>query len=172
MEEILYNAIEAQLQARCPLIKHIGVWNNQVEYIQNAKDYSFSLPACFIEFPISTPTDGVGNNVQVFDPLDITVHIVVEKLDNIDGTMEKNFDAFTTKNQVYAGMQLFKTPGSGVFNRISETPDNDHNNVYHYLQVYRTTWVDQSQSLPVGGRIISPPFTTTITADVVHYPLP
>lgn len=163
MEEPLYTAIKAQIKTEVPECKFIAMWNNQVERLQEGKDYSFLTPAVLIEFPVDAPCDQVGNGVRVFDPYPIIFHIVDNRLDNYDGTMEENFEVFRVKQKVYKAFQLFKTPGSSSFNCTSEGADNDHNNVYHFLQTFTTTWTDRQQNLPVGGYEDLPPHTTTIT---------
>lgn len=163
MEKALYTAIKNQAIAELPEIKFIAMWNNQVENMQNGEGYSVRLPALFIEFPASAQCDVVGNNVRVFDPLPLVFHIVDNRLDNIDGTMEENFEVFTLKQKVKAKFQLFKTNGSGVFNCTSESADNDHNNIYHFMQEFTTTWTDNQDSLPVNGTVDEGPMTPTIT---------
>lgn len=166
MEKVLYTAIKTQIQDEIPECKFIAMWNNQVENIQNGGDYSYQLPAIFIEFPIDTPCDQVGNGIRVFDPLPITFHIVDNRLDNIDGTMEENFEVFTLKQKCYLKFQLFKTNGSSSFNCTSESADNDHNNVYHFTQVFTTTWTDRAANLPIGGYEDEAPHTANITVVV------
>jgi len=163
MEKSLYTAIKAQITAELPEVYTVAMWNNQVEGIQDGSDESYRLPAIFIEFPDDAPCELVGNGIRVFDPFPITFHIVDNRLDNMDGTMEENFEVFTLKQKVRLKFQLFKVTGSGSFNCTSETTDKDHNNVYHFLQVFTTTWTDQGTNLPIGGYEDTAPHTTTIT---------
>lgn len=163
MQEPLYTAIKAQIFAQIPECKFVAMWNDQVDRMQEGKDYSFQSPAIFVELPDEAQCDQVGGGVRVFDPLPITLHIVDVRLDNMDGTMEQNFEVFTVKQKCYGSFQLFKTPGSSPFNCTSETTDKNHNNIYHFLQVFTTTWTDQQQAAPIGGFEDLPPHTTTIT---------
>lgn len=167
MEKALYTAIKAQILSMVPECKFIAVWNNQVDKMQNGEDYSIPLPAIFVELPTNTPCDVVGNNVRVFDPLIIRFHIVDDRLDNMDGTLEENFEVFDLKQKNYAAFQLFKTNGSSSFNCTNESADEDHNNIYHFLQDFTTTWTDNQQNLPVGGYLDDGPHTTVITPVVV-----
>lgn len=163
MEKALYTAIKNQVIAEIPEIQFIAMWNNQVEDMQEGKGYSTGLPALFIELPATAQCDVVGNNVRVFDPLPLVFHLVDNRLDNMDGTMEENFEVFTLKQKVKAKFQLFKTNGSGVFNCTSESADNYHNNIYHFLQEFTTTWTDCHDNLPVGGTEDEGPHTAEIT---------
>lgn len=163
MEKALYTAIKAHIQTEIPEIKSIGVWNNDLEGQQDGKDYSFLCPYLGIEFPTDTPCEQVGNGVRVFDPLNLVFHLIDNRLDNIDGTMEENFEVFTLKQKIYLKFQLFKTDGSSSFNCTSESADSDHNNLYHFMQTFTTTWTDRASNLPIGGYEDVPPHIAAIT---------
>lgn len=168
MEKALYTAIKTQIQTYIPEIKFVAMWNNQFDRMQSGEDYSVQLPALFPEFPMDAQCDVVGNNVRVFDPLVLRFHLIDNRIDNMDGTEEENFAVFTLKQKVKATFQLFKCNGSSSFNCTGESGDNDHNNLYHFITDFTTTWVDQQDSLPVGGSLDTPPHTTTITPVITH----
>lgn len=162
----LYLAIKAQLQAKVTAIKFIAMWNNQLMDLEEGKNYSFRLPAVFIEFVSPTQIGGVGNNVQIYEPLEVKLHIVHEQYDAKDGTMDNNLDVFTLKQDVYKAMQLFQAANTSVFDRQSEEQDYDHTNIYHYIQSYFCAMVDNDMPLPIGGTEYEPPLTTEITPEV------
>lgn len=139
--------------------KKIAKWNNQLVLLMNeegARVNLFELPAIFIAFDTSSITQ-LGNGVQLYDPLDFEVHILDWQIDAENGTFEQNLRIFDLKQKVYQCLQKFQ-PGftdeedpAGSCIRISEQEDNNHNGVYHFIQKYRTTFVDNSMAEPVGG---------------------
>lgn len=44
----LYNAIEARIRETVPDVKHIGLWNHNVEFIED--EQAWERPAVFVEF--------------------------------------------------------------------------------------------------------------------------
>lgn len=162
----LYNALKAQIQSKAPSIKYISIWNNQLDNLVDGKEHVFLTPAVLFEFVPSIPIGGIGNNVQIYERLNVRAHIVDFELDAKDGSMEKNVTIFDIKQEVYKALQLFKCDGSGIFDRQSEEPDYNHSNIYHYIQDYFTSWVDQDLPLPIGGIEVEPPFATEITPEI------
>jgi hypothetical protein len=160
----LFLAIQQKLATTLDIkdLQFIQMWNNQLENINDGGNYSFLLPAIFIEFVNNQNVDSVGGGVQVFDPLDINVHIIHDQYDSTDGTMDQNLEVLDLKQKVYKALQLFKTNGSGYFNRVSEDQDYNHSNIYHFIQTYRTTWTDCDRELPYLGIDKNAPFTTNI----------
>lgn len=162
MEKATFAAIKTQLLTYCAnYVKHVGVWNNQIDMLlaEENTEYPWPLDAVFIEFPEGVEFSDIGDGRQLAEQYDITIHTLSFKLNETDGQMEENFDAFTTKKEVYKALQFFRFPGSGPMNRLSETPDHMHGNIYHFAQVYRTTWHDTSIVLPRDGEEVDPPFT-------------
>lgn len=143
-------AIKAKL-ATLGTIMHIAVWNDQVALIQQQKGASHDYPAVFIEMVNDNPPHSVGNGVQLYEPLDIKLHIVYEQLDSQLGTLDENLDVFDFKDTVYKLMQKFEPDGASSFNRVAETQDYTHTNVYHFIQTFRTTWIDRTTNFPVDG---------------------
>lgn len=165
----LYLGLKAQIQAAAPLIKYIGMWNNQVDDLEGKENkiYSFGFPCVFFEFANENVVDSIGAGVQVFDPLDIKVHIIDDFYDAQDGTIEVNLEIFDIEAQIYSALQLFQVKGtnygSGPISRVSVERDYDHSNLYHSIPTYRTTWTDNSQSQPVGGFDVEPPLSLGAT---------
>lgn len=162
----LYLAIKAQLQAKVPAIKFIAMWNDQLRDTNDGKNYSFRMPAVFVEFVLPTQIGGVGNNIQVYEPLEVKIHILHEQYDAQNGTMDVNLDVFDFKQSVYKALQLFQAANTSVFDRQSEEQDYDHTNIYHYIQPYMIAMVDNDMPLPIDGTENDPPHTTEITAEI------
>lgn len=173
MEKTTYTSLKAQLKEYVPGLKHVGLWNNQLEYWRKKDngEYVFPLPAIFIELPEGAQSDQIGGGLNMIDPYDINFHIIHEKLnepdlDDDDLEQEENFEVFTFKKDTYTALQWFRFPGSGPMNKIVDTADHDHDNLYHYIQGYRTTWIEDTNKTPREGYEQDPPFTWEKTIDV------
>jgi hypothetical protein len=142
----------------------IGVWNNQLKAWNNGKLYDVQKPALFIEF-VSGEVLLLSEGVEVFDPLDIKIHIIDNLLDAGDGTQEQNLRIFDFKQQVYLLLKQFQPDNCIKFFRVSETQDYDHDNLYHYIQTYRTTYTDYSAQLPINAITKEPPTPLTVMPD-------
>lgn len=139
--------------------KTIRKWNNQLELLmteEGARIYMYTHPAIFIAFNTSV-IQQLGNGIQLYDPLFFDIHIMDWQLDAGDGTFEQNLTVYDLKKKVYKALQKLQ-PGltdesdpAGSCIRIAEEEDNNHRGVTHYIQKYKTTWVDNDLSEPVGG---------------------
>jgi hypothetical protein len=156
MEAELFRAIEARIQTLVPEFNFIRVWNNQHEKLkedteEGAKSMMIWTPALLVEFTAPEEILQLGNGVQLYDPLDIRIHILQDELDAGNGEMEQNLNVFALKQRVYAALQEFEPNGACAFVRVNEEQDYDHTNLYHYIQTYRTNYVDDSMNRPVNG---------------------
>lgn len=133
-------------------------WNNQLALILQeggAKSQMFPFPASFIAFKTSE-IQQLGEGRQLFY-VDFDVHILDWQIDSGDGNFEQNLTVFDLKDKVFQTIQKFQpgltdaTVPVGACIRISEQEDNDHNGLYHFIQSYRTTWVEQLMAEPVNG---------------------
>lgn len=162
----LYLDIKIKLQ-EVPGFNYIGIWNNQVEAIQNRdpSDYSansWPLPALFIEI-ITEEIQQLGNGVQIYDPVLVKIHIV-DDFYNGDN-MEENTRVFDYSKAVYQVLQKFEPNGAVAFVRTSEEQDFNHNNVYHFIQTYTTNYIEPSREEPVGFTEKTPPTDLDITGE-------
>lgn len=136
------------------------MWNNQLELLAAGKLEMFNHPACFIEFS-SAEIQQLGNGVQLFNPLKFKVHILDWQIDAMDGTFEQNLEVYDLKDVIYQALQKLQpgllnqdTPQNipvSEFIRIAEWQDYQHAGVYHYIQEYSTTLIDNNALEPVGG---------------------
>lgn len=162
----LYLELKARLEAQVPEINFIAMWNNQLQDLIDGKNYAFRQNAVLIEFVAPTPIGGVGNNVQMYEPLEVKLHIIHLQYDAKDGTMDNNLDVFDFKQKIYKAIQLFQGSKTSVFDRQSEEQDYDHSNLYHYIQSYFIALTDDAMPLPINGTDYEPPLTTEITPEV------
>lgn len=149
-----------------PIFKYIGMWNNQLEKDKEDKIFSFRKPAMFFEFLPNT-VDSVGAGVQIFDPLPVKIHVIDDMYDAKDGTNEVNLQVFDLGDLVYKNFQLNSVKGADYgtspLNRTEVELDVDHDNLYHHITTFTTTWIDNSVTQPVGGYEIDPPLQAAIT---------
>lgn len=170
MKKELFISLKTQLNTLLgtdglPLIKTIGKWNNQQRDLMNeqgSKVNLFPMPAVFFAFKTAEIMQG-GEGVQIYDPLDFELHILDWMLDAADGTFEENLEIFDISEKVWTNMQKFRpgnltddnNPGSSCI-RVGEEEDNDHRGISHFIQRYRTTYVDNGMQEPVGGDTYNP----------------
>lgn len=143
---------------------YVRIWNNQLDLVMNGNMEMFNMPAIFTGFSTATINNLMGGDgVQMYDPLILEIHILYWQMNAggdtfTDGTFEQNLEVFDFKNRVYATLQAFKTSKGSPLNRTSEELDYSHAGVYHFIQRYATTWVDDNlQVFEYGGDLESTP---------------
>jgi hypothetical protein len=171
MEKDLYLAIKVQCDTQLPEIQFCHVWNNQYEKLKNPPEegqafYAFDFPALFVEFVSPYQINQLGNGVQIYDPLYVNIHIIGKMIDAGDGTFEQNLEIFDIKDNVRNAFQKFCPDKCCEWVRINESSDDDHNNLYHFIQQYQTNYVDSGMQEPVNGLETTPPTPLEIDAEV------
>ena len=143
--------------AQVPEFAFIQMFNNQFELIESQETYSFPFPCCFIEFLADNPVQQMGNGVQIYDPLTIRIHIGHDFYNAMDGTQEQDLLVMDLKQKVFKALNKFEPLGATVFIRFSETQDTNHTNVYHFIQDYKTNYIDQDRTEPQNSILSTPP---------------
>lgn len=161
MRQLLEYTLE-HLGCEPNLFAFVDVWNNQLELAEQQQQYSFPLPASFIEILNVQEPKQLGDGVQLYDQLIVRLHIVHEQLDAGDGTMERNLDVFDLTQKTFKHMQGFEPDKASAFFRVNEERDYYHTNVYHFMQDYKTTYLDDSAQRSTDGFSIklTPKITT------------
>jgi hypothetical protein len=168
-----FNTIKAQLLTvifEGTAIQSVQLWNNQLDSLKGADtetniNYSFSLPALFIEF-LNLDTEQLGNGNQVYASLMVRIHILHRQEDAGDGTMEQNLSVLTLRDPVQLALQNFRPSGASEFIRQKQQMDYNHNNVYHYVMDYGCTFIDTITSQPVNGITDNGPITPQINTTI------
>ena len=173
---ILFLAIQDYLISKgLPSTGYIRMWNNNEEYLQAGTDEQYQLPALFIEFPDEIEYNQLGNGVQTVDDLRVKIHILQDFYDTKTGAMSQNLDVLLMAQNIYLAFQEWMPttvtiPNTGIYSdyagtynvpvgvmsRRKEYEDKDHDNIYHFVQEYSTTWVDKDLVRPVGGVLSVP----------------
>ena len=135
-------------------IKFQRMWNDQLNLDETQEQYSFPMPAVFVEFLNDQEIKQLGDGLQLYDNLIVRLHILHMELDAADGTMEQNLNVFDFMQEVYKKMQRFEPAQAAAFVRVSEARDYLHGNVYHGIQDYKTNYVDNSMQISTDGTTI------------------
>jgi hypothetical protein len=140
------------------VVKTIRKWNNQLGLLydeKGAKTNMFRMPAVFPSFNTADIMQ-LGEGRQLYN-LEFDLHILHWQLDGGAGTFEQDLRVFDLKDIIYGTIQKFQ-PGltdeenpAGACVRIAEFEDNQHRGVFHFIQRYKATWVDNAMAEPVGG---------------------
>lgn len=161
----LIEAVLAQLKT-VDGVKYVRNWNDQLNLDEKQEGYSFPMPAIFPEFLNPSDIKQLGDGCQLYDPLIVRLHILHWELDAADGNMEQNLNVLDFAQAVYAKMQRFEPDGAVVFVRISEERDYNHKGVYHFVQDYKTNYIDLSKQIStdgttIAGGVVSPDVVAT-----------
>jgi len=128
------------------------IWNNQIERIKNGSDYTFPMPAAFVEVLNDVQFQMMG---QGFRNADISFRIhLVHQFYNEEGTYEQDLEIFDLRDKVLAnadnpenaGLSFFVPTGCTPLACISETQEYDHDNVYHYILNFVSNFTDSKAS--------------------------
>jgi len=123
-------------------VNFVAVWNNQLNDIEEGNVYSFPFPAVFIDIQDYSIND-IGNGVQIYEDLNIDIHIVSEFYNNsVYEAQEQNLDIFDLKQDIFKALHLFEPNNAVAFTRTREQVDKDYSNLYHFIQSYKTNLLD------------------------------
>ena len=136
-------------------LSYVAVYNQQYERIGDPNEdgengYLFAMPAAFVEFDLSQVKQ-LGQDYQLYEPVIVRVHIVMNELDAQNGYLDQNLNIIALKNEVLLKLQRFRPTQGSELIRTSEMPDYGHTNLYVWKQEYTTTFVDKIAKDPIGG---------------------
>lgn len=124
-----------------PVLQYVNIWNNQVKYEEEAKEYPFSKPAAFVEVVNTVQYEQLGLGVQTAD-LGIKIHLVHEFYDSEDGDFDKNLAVYDVRDYIVANLSFFIPTGCNELIRVSEEVDDNHNNIFHFVISFVTNLID------------------------------
>lgn len=118
-------------------IKHVGLWNRQVEFIE--QEEHFPLPAVFVEFGKMSWRHQQGG-LQDAD-LTVALHVLTEAMpEGYDGE-EFHLDLLDKINRC---LHAFTGECWGSFKRTASIPCHDHEEILDDTEVYQTLLYDDS----------------------------
>ena len=140
----------------------VAVWNDHLNRAMKGDGYSFLFPAAFVEIQdFAEEVWGLGVSTQ---DINITIHICHRQEDAGDGTLDQNLDVFDYRTYVRKQFTNLDISNCGTLMFSKEKEDFKHRNVYHFLETFKTKYVDVSGSPYLNGTfIIKPSGTWTIT---------
>lgn len=143
----LYLDIITHLGLKMPEIKHFSVFNNQFEQLKDGTVDTITFPCVFVEFTTDNISQ-LGNGVQAFDPLVVKLHIGDNYFTGENG-LDVNLNILDLRSRVTKYMHGQYFNGCSGLIRYSEEQDNEHTNVYHFIQYYKTEFIDTEFDKPV-----------------------
>lgn len=165
----LFLDIKSRIINNIPEITYVRMFNNQLQNaVNNNSTYDFPIPCVFVEFDSPNEPKQLGVGFQIYEPLYVKLHLVVNELDSADGNLDQNLNIFDLKDSLYTIMQKFNPDKASIFIRSSEEQDYDHDNIYVWKQTYTTTYIDGLMEEPINFVYNSPEDTNlTITKNII-----
>lgn len=142
--------IKAKILADVTAIKTVRLWNNQVEEIITRRNESISLPAVFLGFD-----DGIeyvsktAAGLQYAEKVPFYIHIVSENYVDNDNDDSTEWGYIDLKQELYKALEQFNGTTFGNISRVREVPDQSHDSMYHYTQVYMIPILIDADNCPV-----------------------
>jgi hypothetical protein len=131
MRKELYNAIKAKLESDVPEVKHVDLWNHNVEFIE--QEDGWERPAVFVEFGQITwsPFQGCGYRGRGF----VNIHLVT---DWAEGGQDAAFDLSLKVHAALDGLD--GTTFSGM--ALAETYTNhNHEEILESIDSYAVKYL-------------------------------
>ena len=136
-------------------VKTVAIWNNQLKLEDEGQMYDFLKPALFVEVRSQQHTP-LSQNFSETD-LQILLHVVYEKYNELDGTQEQNLDVYDFKAAVNFAIVNFKPTQCSQLMKTSEQQDYDHTNIYHYIIEYKCSLIDTDAINQDATTTVAPP---------------
>lgn len=129
----LYLDLEARVVEKAPEIKHIDLWNNQID---NEEEQAFPFPCLFVEFSGISYTE-MGSGIQEAS-LTVRVRVGLESYKN------KDLSIYALRRKINGFLMGFVGPTlqNKPFVRVSEEMDTNHDNRVIWVIDYTTTYMD------------------------------
>lgn len=151
MRVFIYNSLTEHLlnwtdEENNPIIKHIDLWNEQVEFIE--QETPFDTPAIFIEF-LEMKWVTLGGNAQKSNPT-IRFHIVQKyegSCSNISIFREKALERFTILDELDKHMASFMQKEGdkiiSLWQRSTSSTNHNHDELIEDITDYTCTLYDK-----------------------------
>lgn len=132
----LYNDMKAALGNLLPEVKHVGLWNQDVDYMDESVPWL--RPAVFIEFcPIAWDTVLKGYPLTVRGTGDVKLHVVTDWND------EKDYEGALQLSEKVAGVLMYICDiknGYGVLQPGQTITNHNHESILENIEVLRVKW--------------------------------
>ena len=110
-------------------VTYVRLWNNQLQTILEGTEDDVALfsnigetPALFIDFNTEQEIKQIGNKSQIYDPLTIRIHIIMQFFDTEDGN---DLNIYDVAEAIYVALNDYAAPNLnlGSLVRTKELPD-------------------------------------------------
>ena len=131
MRKELYDAVKSKITADVPEVKHVDLWNHNVEFIE--QEESWDRPAVFVEFGSIEWSPYVGGGHRGSGV--VRLHIVT---DWIDGGQD---EAWSLGKKLYAALEGLSGESFGGM-ILSETATNhNHEDILESIDTYSVKYL-------------------------------
>lgn len=143
MRKEIYKAIHRRLRAAFgDEIKHINLWNHNVEFIEN--EIPWECPAVFIEFnPIRWHTTGFNTGQGFRGMGSVSLHIVTQWSGSpmADGGLnEEELATFEWSRRIHAALSDLSGEGFHSFEINSTHTNHNHEELVENIDVYNVIY--------------------------------
>lgn len=148
------------------------VWNNQLRDIREGKIYEWPRPAAFVELVSPITFVNISAGVRTAE-LTINIHLIHDYY-NAEVTFEEDLTIFDLRDKLLLELIDYVPTGCGTMLCVSESVDNDHDNLYHYVLQFTTHFRDSGNSryLDAAGKFIDTSDANLDTSTTIGGTLP
>lgn len=140
MTRQLIQQIFDRIEERMPEVKQRGVFNNTFQRIAEGNENGIQLPAIYVSFPEGVEYTQNGSGAQRSNDFIVRLNLAVRVLDD-----KKILDIFDLKETVFEVFHKWQPVNSSSFERIAESPDELHENVYIFKTDFKTNLISTSR---------------------------
>jgi hypothetical protein len=147
LEDVLTQVATIQVETadRVQTTLHTRVWNNQVERLRAGTSQVYQMPCALVETITDTGQARPIGGGYYSIPIVFRVHILNMHL-NTEGSFEQDLTIYALRDAVASKLNRFKPDACGFLALSMETPDFDHDALYHYSMDFETELIDSSGS--------------------------
>lgn len=147
-----------------PELKHLKIYNSQLDYLEKGGEYAFSFPAVFIELQ----TDSFEQLPNEYQNIDIVYKFhIVQDYYNSDLNLEQNLSIFDLRDILVKKLSFFKPTKGGIIVKSVEQQDFNHSNVYHYILEYKGHFIDDAAVKAINQINLAPASYINLTEQII-----
>jgi hypothetical protein len=114
------------------------LWNNQIQYLKEGNTLSLPNICAFIEVIVDSSNAIGGRSFNVECDLSINIHLLHTHY-STESMHDENLLVYDLRKMVMDALYDFKANSMvATFDKVGETMDYDHDNLYHYVLNYKT----------------------------------
>jgi hypothetical protein len=114
------------------------LWNNQIEYLKQGQTLALPNLCAFIEIIVDSSNAVGGRSYNVESDLSINIHLLHTHY-STESMHDENLLVYDFRKLVMDKLYDFKANNMvATFDKVGETMDFEHDNLYHYVLNYKT----------------------------------